>query len=436
LVNHTAARAANGRFLLRFDGGNNSAYCQAIRDGMKRDLEYFGLDWDGEWSYADHQAELTEQFREWVKNEPSAYACFCTPDDIGRRGLPQSRVERPEKYPPPGYAISEVYLKDGDKIVRPNSATASSEARGAFIGCNNPVSWYAASLVLAHDDYCWRPWSCGFQGPWDPPVLTLRWNPAEEYADYLFIVFPTGAPARIRFEYGHDGIAEDWGWVEPANTKAYATPDDWSGTVISLGIPIKHRYVDYATIHLLEPLPWIQRPYHYDGYCASIKAWDRRPHFEPHLLDAAMDDPEKGVIRLHRPPYHPTAVWFDGAPDLAWYSPWVDKQLGVTHVYRGQDLRAFYQLEETVCACLNYWPERAYHGLIVDRWNTKLSKFTNAEPAMATCMRLYGGDPKRMLSEMQQECFPLAAGEQKVNANFQLSRKSLFGFVHPSNLIF
>jgi hypothetical protein len=51
-------------------------------------------------------------------------------------------------------------------------------------------------------------------------------------------------------------------------------------------------------------------------------------------------------------------------------------------------------------------------------------------------MRLYGGDPKRMLSEMQQECFPLAAGEQKVNANFQLSRKSLFGFVHPSNLIF
>jgi hypothetical protein len=35
-------------------------------------------------------------------------------------------------------------------------------------------------------------------------------------------------------------------------------------------------------------------------------------------------------------------------------------------------------------------------------------------------MRLYGGDPKRMLADMRKNLFSLAAGGQKVEANFQL----------------
>jgi glutamyl/glutaminyl-tRNA synthetase len=107
-----------------------------------------------------------------------------------------------------------------------------------------------------------------------------------------------------------------------------------------------------------------------------------------------MADPAAGVIRLQIPLRHPTAVWFDGGPDLTWLAPWLDQEMGVTHVIRGEDLRPFTVLENPVAGRMGYQRRVLFHPVATDSEGVKWSKTMGAPRAVEL------GDPEQTLGRL------------------------------------
>lgn len=383
LLNWLAARRTGGRFLVRLDGGNATPYSQKFRDSILADLCTLGMDPDAPpWSYHEHAEALTERFRAWAQTEARAYACFCDGADFERHG-DTGYVERPEKYMPPTFAVEQIVgvTRDGC-LVRPVQARASSYARGEFIGeppacCGKqpvPHEWEPSNVLQANHRQ-WRPWSVGFQGPYDPPTLTVEFGRLNLTLEQVVVTFPNGPPQRCT-------LALQGGRERPAlpnghpHVRAWDMPESYNPSTV--------------TLRLIQAQRQWRRPYVVENHCAQ----DPR-NFSAAAKRRALDDPQRGTIRLAvhpevdehsdpelQTPFHPTAIYFDGACDLSWYSPLIDQELGVTDVWRGVDLIPFAHLERTAAYCLRYNPRRFYHPLLLDDYGVKFSKHAGSPRAL------------------------------------------------------
>ena len=76
------ARLHNGQFLVRMEDLDTPRVVRGSADGILRDLQLLGIDWDGEVLYqsarqADYQAALDQ-----LRDAGLTYACFCSRKDI------------------------------------------------------------------------------------------------------------------------------------------------------------------------------------------------------------------------------------------------------------------------------------------------------------------------------------------------------------------
>lgn len=77
-----AARSTNGELRLRFEDLDRARSKPIFADQIQRDLEWFGLDWDGLPLYQSHRESHYESLAQFLEEKGDAFACICTRGDI------------------------------------------------------------------------------------------------------------------------------------------------------------------------------------------------------------------------------------------------------------------------------------------------------------------------------------------------------------------
>ncbi|MDX8396781.1 MAG: glutamate--tRNA ligase [Mariprofundaceae bacterium] len=95
LLNWLYARKLGGRFLLRFEDTDASRSEAEFVEALKQDLQWLGLDWDGDALFQSKHAGQHQQALDALAEKGLAYRCFCTETQLGldrklatSRGLP------------------------------------------------------------------------------------------------------------------------------------------------------------------------------------------------------------------------------------------------------------------------------------------------------------------------------------------------------------
>ena len=76
------ARLAGGRFLLRMEDLDQPRVVPGSADQILRDLEWLGLDWDGEVMYQSRRHDAYEDALRLLERQGLVYSCFCSRKDI------------------------------------------------------------------------------------------------------------------------------------------------------------------------------------------------------------------------------------------------------------------------------------------------------------------------------------------------------------------
>lgn len=94
LWNWLVARKYNGKFVLRIDDTDKERSTAAFEDGIRRDLEWLGLQWDDTFSQSD-RFDRYDDIAAVLKKQGLLYPCYESADDLDRkrklqraRGLP------------------------------------------------------------------------------------------------------------------------------------------------------------------------------------------------------------------------------------------------------------------------------------------------------------------------------------------------------------
>ena len=95
LLNWLYARKLGGRFLLRFEDTDASRSQTEFVEALKQDLQWLGLDWDGDALFQSKHAGQHQGALDALAEKGLAYRCFCTETQLGldrklatSRGLP------------------------------------------------------------------------------------------------------------------------------------------------------------------------------------------------------------------------------------------------------------------------------------------------------------------------------------------------------------
>ena len=106
LFNYLIARKAGGSFILRFDDTDRERSKQEYMDGIRRDLEWLGIEWDR----IEQQSMRLDRYQT-VKEELQAkgklYEVFESPTELDLKRKKQLNMGRPPVYDRAGLALSE-----------------------------------------------------------------------------------------------------------------------------------------------------------------------------------------------------------------------------------------------------------------------------------------------------------------------------------------
>ena len=81
-IGHRTARIRNGRFMLRIEDLDPGRSRPEFVDGILEDLQWLGLDWDGEPIVQSERTALYADALERLQAAGLVYVCFCTRADI------------------------------------------------------------------------------------------------------------------------------------------------------------------------------------------------------------------------------------------------------------------------------------------------------------------------------------------------------------------
>lgn len=154
------ARDAGGRFLLRIEDIDSQRCRPEYTDGILRDLEWLGLDWDGPVRrQSEHRADYDAAI-DALARRGLAYPCFCSRADIA------ASASAPHGPDGPIYPGTCRHLSDGERQRRSGEphawrldvaaamalqATQGADAHGdAVIGRRDAIGSY--HLCVTHDD--------------------------------------------------------------------------------------------------------------------------------------------------------------------------------------------------------------------------------------------------------------------------------------------
>jgi len=112
LINWLAAKHMGGRFILRLDDTDKERSRDEYAEGIREDLRWLGMDWDGEEKQSDRLAAYDSAF-EQLKAAGRVYECYETPEELDfmrkrlrSRGLPPI-------YTPPSAEKLQSFIDEG-----------------------------------------------------------------------------------------------------------------------------------------------------------------------------------------------------------------------------------------------------------------------------------------------------------------------------------
>ncbi len=114
-----SARSAGGKIVLRLEDLDPDRCRQEYSDQIMRDLEWFGLDWDGEPVYQSRRTEFYAELFRRLEEQRLLYPCFCT------------RAER--------LAASAPHRSDGVPVYDGRCRALTPEAREALSKTRRPA---------------------------------------------------------------------------------------------------------------------------------------------------------------------------------------------------------------------------------------------------------------------------------------------------------
>lgn len=97
VFNALVARQAGGKFLLRIDDTDQERSEERHVDGLKRDLEWLGLNWDSTFRQSDRMA-VYEAEAEKLKAAGRLYPCWESADDLALMRKRLLAMKRPPVY--------------------------------------------------------------------------------------------------------------------------------------------------------------------------------------------------------------------------------------------------------------------------------------------------------------------------------------------------
>ena len=106
------ARAQQGQWLLRIEDVDTPRVVSGAIDRILRDLEYFGLEWDGEVLYQSDRFELYRSELERLLRQGDCYACECSRRSLREQGVRSGPLG--QIYP--GNCRSKVLAPEGHSI--------------------------------------------------------------------------------------------------------------------------------------------------------------------------------------------------------------------------------------------------------------------------------------------------------------------------------
>lgn len=134
IIAHDFARERRGRFLLRIEDIDGERSRPEHVEGILRDMEWLGLQWDGDPIFQSQRIASYQQAFDRLRAMGLAYRCFCS-----RRDIAEALKTRPVRHGP-----------DGPNY--PGTCRSVSEAEASRLAGNEPHSWrldMAAAVELA-----------------------------------------------------------------------------------------------------------------------------------------------------------------------------------------------------------------------------------------------------------------------------------------------
>ena len=106
LFNYLIARKAGGSFILRFDDTDRERSKQEYMDGIRRDLEWLGIEWDR----IEQQSKRLDRYqvvKEELQAKGKLYEVFESPTELDLKRKKQLNMGRPPVYDRAGLALTE-----------------------------------------------------------------------------------------------------------------------------------------------------------------------------------------------------------------------------------------------------------------------------------------------------------------------------------------
>jgi len=112
LINWLAAKHMGGRFILRLDDTDKERSRDEYADGIRDDLHWLGMDWDGEEKQSDRLAAYDSAF-EQLNAAGRVYQCYETPEELDYMRKRLRSRSLPPIYTPPSAEKLQSYIDEG-----------------------------------------------------------------------------------------------------------------------------------------------------------------------------------------------------------------------------------------------------------------------------------------------------------------------------------
>ncbi|MCL4123108.1 UNVERIFIED_CONTAM: hypothetical protein GTU68_007861 [Idotea baltica] len=147
------ARLQGGQFYLRMDDLDKPRTVAGSADQILRDLEWLGLDWDGEVLYQSQRVDVYQDAYEQLSDQGLIYPCFCSRKDVQQCGdLTQTEQAVKHEEKPPAARIrvagSVIEFTDGCSGVKQENL---SQQCGDFV-IKRADGLFAYQLAIVVDD--------------------------------------------------------------------------------------------------------------------------------------------------------------------------------------------------------------------------------------------------------------------------------------------
>jgi glutamyl-tRNA synthetase len=106
LVNYLFARKTGGQFMLRIDDTDTERSTAAYEAGIRADLQWMGMQWDGEDRQSERLARYDSALQQ-LADAGRAYACFETQEELALKRKAQLSAGRPPVYDRAGLRLDD-----------------------------------------------------------------------------------------------------------------------------------------------------------------------------------------------------------------------------------------------------------------------------------------------------------------------------------------